>query len=381
MRFANEFDDNAVNSNRNKQATLLTVAEPYIGWSWAAPRAEWTFDYHPSFSSGYPVSIYDSRSQLLASNLRLTPSKRLQIRMHENLLRTKNAFDQLQASNSASESSELDRPNNSIFSAAQESSDQTEADLSYALTRRAFVGASAAFYRVSYSSVIESRPIGSATSVGAHAFASYQFTRHHWIGFDYNVEDLVSDRPQSRALVQSFLYTDTLRLSRGMSLSFFAGPQHLLDRDELIPSFTPGTSQASETNWAWAAGANYAWSNARTTLSVGISRRISDGAGLQGIVELTSFNTQIRRRLTRRWDAEFSLSHDRNIATIAGLAPLSYASFAGGFSRSVNQKLSIECQYWRVHEAGFVVPLLDSLANHNRVSLSVLYNLKVPLQR
>lgn len=382
MRIDNELDDNALNDDRVKQSNLLTVIEPYIGWSLDVPRAHWTLDYRSGFSSGYPLSVYDSRSQLLDTNFRFLPSKRLQVRMHESLLKTKNALDLLQGFGLAPASSVLDRPNNSIFTASQENSEQTGADVSYALTRRTVIGTSVAFYQVSYNSALDLRPIGSSASVGTHAFVSYQFTRHHWVGVDYNVDHLISQRPSSPSLVHSFLYTDTLYLRPGIALSFFGGSQHLLNHDgSNLSLFSGGDQHSTATNWTWAAGANLIWSSPRTNLTLGFSRHISDGAGLQGIVELLNFNAQIQREITGRWNAQALLSDDRNAALLPGVAPVSYVSVASGISRALNQKLSISCQYWYVHETSLALPFADSLSNHNRLSLSLSYNVKVPMQR
>jgi hypothetical protein len=71
VRVANESDDNALNDDRNKQGNLLTLVEPQVGWSLSTPRATWTLDYRPGFSIAHPISIYDSRSQLLDTNLQL----------------------------------------------------------------------------------------------------------------------------------------------------------------------------------------------------------------------------------------------------------------------------------------------------------------------
>lgn len=382
IRLANEFDDNALNDNFIKKANLLTVIQPSVGWSVTAPRAQWIFDYQSGFSSGYPLSIYNSQSHSLDSSLHLTPSKRVRVGMHESLLKTTNAFDQLRVSELAPASSVLDRPNNSIFAAVQESDEQAGADLSYAMTRRTILGVSAAFYRVSYSSALDRRPIGSATSFGEHGFASYQLTRHHWIGFDYNVDDLISETPRSQSLVQSFSYTDTLRLRPGLELSLFAGPQRLLNRgNSNLGFFSIEGPQSSERRWTWASGANFLWSSDRTNLKFGFSRRISDGAGLQGVVQLTTFDVQAQRQLTRRWNAHLSLSGDRNTALLPGITPLSYLSVVGGISRALNQKLSIECQYWHVHESTFSAPFVNSLSNHSRLSVSLVYKIKVPIQR
>src|SRR5690348_5504866 len=197
IRVTSDFDDNALNDhNNNKQANSLTSVEPYVGWSLSVPRGRWSLDYRPGFSMGRPISIYDSRSELLDTNFSVTLTKRLQLRLRESLLKTKNAFDQLQQSDMAHGSSVLDRPNDSILAATREDSEQAGGDLSYALNARTVIGVSAAFYSVNYSSALNAQALGSAQSFGTHTFTSYQLTRHHWIGFDYNIQNLTSDRPQ-----------------------------------------------------------------------------------------------------------------------------------------------------------------------------------------
>src|SRR6185312_8992431 len=123
--------------------------------------------------------------------------------------------------------------------------------------------------------------------------------------------------------------------------------------------FPAGSPHLTHTDWTWAAGTNFTWSSLHTNLTLGFSRRISDGAGLQGIVELVSINAQLRRQITRRWNVQGLLSNDRNAALLPGVTPLSYVSVAGGLSRALNQKLSIGCQYWYVHETSFAVPFVD----------------------
>jgi hypothetical protein len=382
LRVTEEFDDNALNDDNRKQANLLMLIEPYIGWRISLPQATWTLNYRPGLAAGYPISIYDSRSQLLDTTLQTMMTKRLQVRFRDSLLQSKNVFDQSQQSEPASGSSVLDRPNTSIFAAARENSEQAGGDVSYALSSRAVIGASTAFYRVHYDSALDGRALASARSVGAHAFSSYYLTRHNWIGLDYHVQDVISQQPQSRSFVQSMLYTDTVLLRPRMTVSFFGGPEHLQTRGEPFFLFLSDTGpHQMHLNWSWTGGANYVWSGDSTSLTVGLSRRISDGAGLQGVVQLSSASIEIRRQLTKRLRGQVLVSDNRNTALEAGITPLSYISFAGELSRALGQRLSIECQYWHVHESDLGASTLTYLADHDRISMSLVYDLKTALRR
>jgi hypothetical protein len=382
LRITEEFDDNALNNESNKQANLLMLIEPHIGWRISLPRATWTLNYRPGFAAGHPISIYDSRSQLLDTTLQVMMTKRLQVRFRDSSLQSKNVFDQLQQSEFTSGSSILDRPNTSVFAASRESSEQAGTDVSYAVSSRTVIGASTAFYRVRYESALDGKALASARSVGTHAFSSYRLTRHNWIGLDYHVQDFISQEPQSRLFMQSVLYTDTMLLKPGMSVSFFAGPEHLRTRGEpnFISLSDTGPHQIRP-NWSWTGGANYTWSGDRTSLTVGLSRRLSDGAGLQGVVQLSSANLEIRRQITKRLRGQVLVSDNRNSSLQSGITPLSYISFVGQLSRALGQRLSVECQYWHVRESDLGTSAITYLANHNRISMSLMYDLKTALRR
>jgi hypothetical protein len=380
LRLTEEFDDNALNDDANKQANLLMLIEPNIGWRISLPRATWTLNYRPGLAAGHPISIYDSRSQLLDTTLHVMMTKRLQVRFRDSSLQSKNVFDQLQQSEFTSGSSILDRPNTSVLAAARESSEQAGTDVSYALSSRTVIGASTAFYRVRYESALDGKALASARSVGTHAFSSYRLTRHNWIGLDYRVQDLIS--PQSRFFIQSVLYTDTMLLRPSISVSFFAGPEHLRSRGE--PNFlslSDSGPHQMRPNWSWTGGANYMWSGDRTSLIVGLSRRISDGAGLEGVVQLSTASIEIRRQLTKQLRGQVLVSDNRNRPLQPGITPLSYISFAGEFSRALGQRLSVECQYWHVHESDLGTSTITYLADHNRISMSLVYDLKTALRR
>src|ERR1700751_868485 len=155
LRMSEEFDDNALNDNLSKQGSLVTVLEPHVRWTLSGSRTQWNLDYRPGFSKGYPVSAYDSRSQLFDTGLQVALTRRLRIRLRERLLRSTNVFDQLRQSELAAGSSVLDRPNNSVVAASRENNEQVSGDLIYALNRRTSFGASGAFYAVGYKSAVD----------------------------------------------------------------------------------------------------------------------------------------------------------------------------------------------------------------------------------
>jgi hypothetical protein len=380
LRVSNEFDDNAMSYSQKKQSNILTLIEPHIGWSLSHSRANWTFDYRPGFSLSHEVSAYDSRSQALDTSLELTLTHRLSARLRESFLQTKNPFDLAPESGSLLGSSVLDHPHAPLATTARARSEQSGVDLFYALDSHTVLAVGGAFFRVGYDSPEQNRVLASTQSASAHAVYSHRLSRQHWIGVEYNLQDLISNQPQSHALVHGVFYTDTTQIRPSMSLTFFAGPERLIKRDQLtIPSQeTPGISNAS---WQWAGGISYAWTGARTRLTAGFSRRVSDGGGLQGVVRESGLTAEAHRQLARQWKGDVLIAYNHNTELAGAVAPLSYLSVASGVSRELTPRLSFGFRYWRVHE--YTVGAIPRLyfADHNRVSVSLIYDLKTPIAR
>lgn len=375
LRSSATFDDNALSSNQNKQANELTVIEPHIGVNLSNSRSKWVLDYLPGFSTSYPISIYSPLSHSLDSSFQAGLTKRLTLRLHEKLLQTNNTFDQLQASELAPSSSILDQPANLLAAAARVTSEQASAGFTYVLGSRDAVELNTGFYKIGYDLPANHQQLGRAEAASAHLLYSRQLTRHSSAGLDFNVQNLASWGPRSRSHVHSLLYTDSLFLTRNMAVTLFVGPEHSTNVGELT-QFPLGVSNlsAAQSGWSWEGGANYVWSGTTTKLSAGWSRRISDGVALQGVIQLSSINLELRRQITHRWKADAIVSDNRNQPLLKTTAPVSYISVESGLSRTLTPRLTLELRYWRFQNTttgGLSTPYF---AQHNRVSTSLIYD-------
>ena len=379
LRVSNDFDNNALSYSQKKQSNLLTVVEPHIGWSLWRSRANWTLDYHPGFSLSHQLSGYDSRSHMLDTTLQLMLTNHLSLRLRESFLQTQNPFDLLPESGSAPGSSVLDRPNPPLATTARARSEQSGVDIYYALDSHTVVAVGGAFFRVGYDSPQQNRVLARAQSASAHAVYSHRLSRRHWIGLEYNIQDLISEQPQSRALVHSVFYADTMQIRPNISLTFFAGPERLSKRDELLllSERTLGTSHA---NWQWAGGGVCSFTAAHTTLTVSLSQRMSDGGGFQGIAHVSDAIAELHQKLTQRWKADLLTSYSNTRMLSVTPASLSYFSIASGFTRVLTPRVSLEFRFWRVRQFGPDVGQAAYVADHNRISTSLVYDFRTPLQ-
>ena len=381
LTLSSDFDDNALNDNLHKQNNVLTVIAPNVGWTLFRTRFNWTLDYQQGLSMSQPETVYNSRSYVLSTALEFRMSKRLALRAREGFLESNNPFDRLLGSQIASGTTVVDRPNNSILTPEQTSSEQAGLDLTYALGRHSTITASGSLFNVSRTALSGTEGLGSISSTSGHLSYSHQMSPRRWAGVDYGVQRLISRAPWSHALVESVFYTETRMFTSNSMLSVFAGPERTFTRDEFSRFPPAGSTAESRLSWNWAGGATYCWKDAHSNLIGSFSRRISNGEGLFGIVRTSNLSTQYRHQIARGWKAELlaSYDHERTI----GLMPagLSYVSAAGGVTRTLTRALSLEIRYWRIHEFLDGTGSGTLLSDHNRMSVSLTYTLNEPIRK
>src|SRR5260370_35083823 len=136
-----------------------------------------------------------------------------------------------------------------------------------------------------------------------------------------------------------------------MRVSVFAGPQHSFTRAE-NSIFIVGSETVARSSWHWAGGETYDWSGPRASLSASVFRKMSDGGGVLGPVQLSGATLEFRRQLLQRWTADLMASYDYNQALTGAPRTLSDVSAACGMSRMLSQNLSLDFRYWRLPQRG-----------------------------
>jgi hypothetical protein len=283
MRISSDFDDNALNANRDRQGSAVALIEPHVEWRVSRSRLEWSLDYSPSLSKSQRFSAYSSLSQVVDGGVQATITKRLKVRIHDNFLKSTNPFDQLREPESDSAFREL--PNGFVpASAAQSRVEQADVDVVYVLGAHSTAGLMGEFFSARYNLPpaiqLPFQALQETRSVGGHAFYARRITRHQRIGFDYHAQKLILNGGQS-SHVQNIVYTHAISLSRSMGVSVFAGPEYTTTENGsalTLPSNIPGPRAA----WNWTGGATYSWSGSHTSLIASFCRRTSDGGFLGG---------------------------------------------------------------------------------------------------
>jgi hypothetical protein len=385
LRVSSDLDDNALNSNQNQQGDLVALIQPRLEWHLSRARLDSAVDYTPGFSRSQSFSAYDSFSHLLDSGFQLKLTKRLRLRVHENFLRSTNPFDQLRASESAGGRAIGNIPNDVVpATPAEAQTEQASTDIVYATSAHSTVGIGGEFFSAKYSLLpgaqLPTQLLQDSRSAGTHGYYSRQVTRHQWTGFEYRVQKLIFNSGESWSLVQTLVYTHTVTPSHPMTFSFFAGPERSVTENAAgaVSALSPSLL-GRRSMWHWSGGATGRWSGMRTSVSVRLSRKVGDD-GVLGAVQLLKTSAELSRQFGRQWTARLLASYDDSKALTVPVT-LSYAAAAAGLVHTLGPSLSLEFQYWRVHSASNGSLPAAFLADHDRISMSLIYDLKHPLGR
>jgi hypothetical protein len=182
-------------------------------------------------------------------------------------------------------------------------------------------------------------------------------------------------------LVHNVFYTHTVAFSSASMLSIFAGPERATSDLPGAAGSPVGPLSVSSRTWHWAGGATYNRRTAGTHLALGFYRKISSDSGLLGAAWLSSATVEWHQRITPRWTADLAGDYAHNKTLDPPLNDLSIIWAAAGVSRALKQDISVEAKYWRVHQSTGNLGIASLVADHNRISISLGYDLKARLNR
>jgi hypothetical protein len=383
VRISTIYDDNALSSRQDLQPDFTVFVQPHLGWRISNTRTEWAVDYTLGFARSEKVAAYDSLSHLLHGGCQVKLTKRLGFRVHEAFLSSTNPFDQLHASEPATgPSANTVLPETASVIPAEVRTEQASIDAVYILSAHATAGVGGEFFGARYSLPSGSRSsnqvLQNSSSASGRSYYMRQIARHQWTGVDYRVQKSIFNSGQSSSLVHSLAYTHTIAISPGTILLLFLGPERSVTQSVTgMSSPLSRPSAAAQSAWQWSGGVTGRWSGKHSRISANLSRRINNG-GLLGATQLSTSSAEISRQFARQWSTRLLVSYDHGNALL-GPSTLSYVSGAAGLTRALSPNLSFEFQYWRVHMSSNGSLPASLLADHDRISMSFVYEHERPL--
>jgi hypothetical protein len=374
-------DDNALNDNSNKLTDVISSFVP--SFAWTLTRQRWTLqtEYTPSFSYSLEIPNYNTVAHSLNNSLALRLAQHVNLRLRNSFTRTSDPFGRLSGGQLVSGFGVLDQTNPALFGPPTLfTSEQAGLDLTYMPAAHTTVGVSGS-YAVNYYDDLVASPIGNRDThmASGRAFMDQKLSPRQSVSVAYNYQ-VVTSQSYGRTLSHSVLLFDNWTVNPKFNISVFAGPQYVVSHQIATGVVLPLSS-----GWSWSAGGTLSWSGAKTGVSVSAVRRVSDGGGIGGAVQMTDFSGNVSQKIGKKWSANFFASYTLNGSNATGTSgnsSLRYFSGGVGVNREIIRNLSFSAKYWYVHQSSDnAVPVNAILADHNRVDIGLSYSFSHPLGR
>jgi len=373
--FATAYDDNMLgNATAPVGGTSFAVA-PFISLNETRSRLSWQADYAPGFTFYRRLSERNQTDQNLDFGLEYRLSPHLTMRLKDAFLKTSNFLGGL-GQNQQTPFGTLEQSNLTLITPVTDRMSNTgSAELTYQVGPNSMIGGRGLSNELRFPDTEQSGGLADSHSQTAEAFLAHRLSRIHWIGVTYHYQHILTDLNDSRNTTQALLFSYTLNVTPAMSFSLFAGPQQ---------SETSSQLTSAATTWLPAVGGSFSWQNQHSGFTAGVSRRVSDGGGLPGAVQLTSVDGSYRIEWARNWAARFGGSYGKD-ELIETLSPVSRDSRSAvvmvAISHRIGAHLALEASYVRAYQEYLDGSGSSSSFNRNRPQISLTYSFSRPLGR
>jgi len=388
------YDDSIAIINGRPEGGFLYTVSPNITLLQTRPRTAWDLDYVGGITVAQHATAINNGTQdmtSVAAQLQHLFGPHTLLMLRQDFLMTNNPFgvaNQGQTLGVVGGTGQLN--SSAAIPTATRTSLVSSASLTYQFARHASVGINGSFSSLKFGDVPKLAGaavnlIDGRTTTG-RAFYVVDISQHHRLGAEYQLQDLRFQDDAARTLDQTVYLFDEIRLRSNMILTFFAGPDcSHLHNNVLVPSSgrAPSLVPLLTNAWSPAGGAAYTWRGNRHALRLSASRAVTDGGGTTGAVRATTASAELHNDLSKRWTATFGFSYsDGRLLegiTTAGSSRIATEQVDSGITHQLSQRIRMSAQYTHVQQlaGGTVAPL--TTGDHNRASLSLMYQFAKPL--
>lgn len=389
------FDDNVLSAPTNQISDVSYSVLPHIALDQSIGRLAWSTQYTGGFTTYQRVTAFNQASHNfgLRGQYRLTPH--LTLRLNDTFTDTTGFFNQYGGPLTSSPGSVLQSPNNNFVTPLQRTiGNFFNAGGDYQVGAGTVIGASGTFYYTRYENVADNQPSTSnlmnTHSDQAQGFYTHRVSSKNWVGVEYGFQRLTFGPDNGETIVHSFHYFHTINLQPNMTLSLFAGPEYsetgytTVSTQVQLPYILILPTSNNQDMWSTSGGATYTWQGKRTSAVAEFVRRVSDGGGFLGAVNVTSVDANLRRQLTRSFGLTFGGAYASNAALVDPTAPgssIKYWSATAGVERRLANGLVLNFGYARQNQLQNGGSPVYGTANHNRGWITLAYDFTRPWGR
>ena len=384
------YDDNASNTSTDRISDFSYSILPNIALDQTRARLHWTLSYFGGFTANQRLTAHNQGSHNLSGVLDYRLSPHMTLRLSDNFLDTTGLLQQFQNGIGTPVTGPINQPNPTLITPLAKNLNNTgTADWTYQFAANDMIGANGTFYISHFRDLPNTTaPLLDSSVDSGSVYYNHRFTPRSWTGITYKYQHMEFDPGSNVNITHSLLLTHSINLEHGLSLSFFAGPEYsTLDTQTVTMHVTPTVISFATVNnmshqISGSGGGTFGWQGQLTSIKLEASRKVSDGGGLFGAVELTSFSGGIRRQIAKYSVLHLNAQYGRNeaLATSNTSPTLTSATGGLGLEQQLGQKFMLNMDYARDYQTGLSTTSTSAI-NHNRGSISISYNFTRPLGR
>lgn len=375
------YDDNARPGVTPRQWDVFYSVLPRISLEETRSRIVWSVAYTPGIELSQQLLYRNQFAQRFAGTVAWRTSPHGTLSAQEYYLVTTNPFSGF----STTEPGPTIAPNESIFVPnLRQTLTLSHAMYSYQSSAKITMGFGGTFQLQKYDSVPHSGPSTSAIHsqiASGQAFIARQFTARNQLGLQYSGQVLRFPQADARTTTHSFSVFDQMNVSSRTSITLYAGPEYSLISNEVVLNlgFVVISIPVKSNQWSASGGAMFNWRGDRLATSIDFSRRVSEGGGLIGAVELTEGSAELVWQLARDWSLTSSIAgaSDQLLGVSSGPNELKTYSGQFGVRRQLGRNLALQMFYRRLNETGSINGLV--IGNRDIAGVTLEYSFLKPL--
>jgi hypothetical protein len=357
FNLGSSYDDNVFSNNKQRVGDASFLFGPSLNLRREGHRLSLALDYQPHFRIYRNGSQPSTLDQGLVFDASYRVSSHLTFRARTGASYSTGIFQPSQSEEIVSGLGSPSTLNQTVFTpTVKQLSLSSRIDASFQASRHDSVG----FY-VGQSTLDFKQQVSNAGGLqnteerdGGLVY-QHRLSPHITLGVVYGFQNIRFGQ-DSRTLVHSAFFSYAQQISPSLMIRVFGGPQY--SRLEELFSL-PSDSfllqvPISRTDWNWAIGGALTKRLDRTAFQLTTQRQVTNGGGLVGAVVSTSVGANVRRRLSRRWDAIWSGTYAQNKSFGSGFPTNDYQSETAGFGleRSLTEKLNLRMGYDYLRQRG-----------------------------
>lgn len=374
------YDDNPFLTNPSVTNYTYSIF-PQISLDQSRSRVRWLLNYAGGYTYNQKLSNQNQTSQNFNFDVEYRVSPHVNVRATETISLTTGLFGPVNNFNGTVPGVPLGTNPYVLTPLAKEFSTTTRGDISYQFSATDVVGASGGLNTLKYRDAAPGTLLLDTQGEDAAGYYMHRITESNWLGGSYVFQHLGYSPGLNNTVVHSMLGFDTWQVKPTMTISLFAGPQYADDRLQVTP---PSSPAISSTQWSFSGGASYSWQGQHTSVSLSYARRIADGGGVLGSVQLNSVSGSLRQRLSPRWSMLLNVDYGGNDAlspAVAQTQSFTYVSGGASVTRQFGQSCFLQVGYTRQNQNTKGLSSLSTDAHRNYVIASFSYQFARPWGR